>query len=157
MLSLLLKPSNIAIMLLSVMLAMTWAGYQTKKVQLAECRGELSVCQRDVDGYKAEMSSANSIIESLKANLASVKRQLGEWKQIAADADAFAQRLLAAAEAKVECEVYHAENARLTDEFVDSFNSRVRGKVSKPASAGDREAGKVVPSSSSANAPTRDR
>jgi hypothetical protein len=143
--SLLLNPKNLLIGFLAVALGLTWVGYQTKKVEVANCKGELGICQRDVEGYQAEMASANGVIEKLKANLASIRVQMDEWKRIAAEAQDFADRLLAAAESKKDCEVYHAENARLTDEFVDGFNVRVRGKVHRPDSAGDRAAPEVLP------------
>lgn len=145
MLAWLLRPSNLLIMALVVLLATTWAGYHVKKTQLAEAKAALSVCQRDVSGYQAEMASANRVIEALKANLESVKRQLGEWKQVAAESEAFAQRLLKAAEAKATCEEYNAENARLVDEFVRSFNNSVRRKISYPGASGDRATEAVVP------------
>lgn len=145
MLAYLLKPSNLIIAALAVLMAVTWAGYQTKKVQLAECQGQLGICQKDVQGFQAEISSAQGIIEALRKNIDGIKKQMENWKQIAAEAQEFGQRILAAAESKKDCEVYHEENARLTDEFVAGFNSRVRGKINRPAPADHRAAPEVLP------------
>ncbi len=152
LLSLLLNPKNLLILALSVSLAGTWFAYDVQKHKAMKCSGELALCEANVNGFKAEMASANGIIEALKANIASIRRQLDEWKRIAADAQAFGDRLLAAAEANKGCEVYHAENARLVDEFVGGFNARVRGKVVHPAAAGDRPAAEVLPAAGAADA-----
>jgi len=148
----LLNPKNLLIAALSVALAGTWFAYDLKKHEALKCSGEMALCEANVRGYQAEISTANSIIEALKGNLAAIRRQMDEWKRIAADAEAFSDRLLAAAEGRKDCEVYHAENARLVDEFVDGFNARVRGKVKHPAAAGDRPAAEVLPAAGAADA-----
>ena len=153
MLAYLLKPSNLLIAALVVLLGATWAGYQVKKTQLAKVSAELAICQRDVDGYKDELASADRVIEGLRRNLSSIRKQLDEWKKIALEAEGFAQRLLQAAEAKVSCEAYDEENARLVNEFVDGFNSSVRRKIQHPASAaGDRSTTSVLPKAGASDA-----
>jgi len=155
--SLLLNPKNLLIVALAVALGLTWVGYQDKKVELAGCRSELGICQKDVTGFQAEVTSMNGIIEKLKANLAGIRAQMKKWEQIAIEAREYSARLLAAAEAKVECEVYNAENARLADEFIDGFNRSVRRKVNRPASAGYSGAPEVLPASPASGAGKGDK
>lgn len=153
LLTLLLNPKNLLIAALSVALAGTWFAYDAKKHAAITCQGKLEAAEKDVAVYRAELGEANGIIEALKKNIAGIRKQLDQWKRIAADAEEFSARLLAAAESKKDCEVYHAENARLVDDFVDGFNSGVRRKIDRTGSPGDRAAEKVVPAPGSAGAP----
>lgn len=143
--------------MLGVLLALLWAANQEKKIRLATCSGNLEVCQKDVAGFQAEITSAQGIIEAMRGNLNSIKKQMDTWKQIAYDAQEYSQRLLAAAESKKDCEVYHEENARLADEFVNGFNSRVRGKVNRPAPTDNRSAPEVLPKANGPNADKGDK
>ena len=149
----LLKPSNLIIAALVAALGVTFFAYKEQKYELAVCSGNLGICQKDVAGFQAEITSANGIIEALKKNLEGIKDQMREWQLIASEANEYAERLLAAAEAKVDCEVYNEENARLTDEFVTGFNGRVRGKVKHPASSSDSTAPEVLPPASASDPP----
>lgn len=153
MISWLLKPSNLFIMFLCGVIFFLYSDLQVRKVQLvecktetAECKGELGICKKDTEQFQGEVTSLNGIIEKLSENLVSIKKQMLEWKEIAKEADGYAKRLLAAAESKISCEVYDAENAKIAVDITNAFNSSVRGKVtSRPASTGDNSAGQILP------------
>lgn len=140
-----LKPSNLIIAALAVALGLTWFGYQGKKVELAGCRGELGICQKDVAGFQAEVASMNGIIGALKANLEGIRKQMDAWRRIAAEAEDYSRRILAAAEGRRACEVENAELAKIAVDITDSFNRSVRRKVSRPASSDRGAAGEVLP------------
>lgn len=145
LLSLLLNPKNLLIALLSVALGLTWFAYDMKKHSLLKCEGKLATAEEGVKDGQEKIAAANVIIDGLKANIAAIRKQLESWKKIAADAEEFSRRILAAAEGKKECEVYHAENAKLAVDITDYFNSSVRRKINRPAPAGDSSAGQVLP------------
>ena len=126
-------------------LGLMWLTLEERKVELAECKGSLSSCNSKVEGLQNKLTDATSAIAQLKANVGAIKRQVAKWQQIAADAEAYAKRLLEAAEAKVECEVYHEGNARLVDEFVSGFNNSVRRKILRPTSSGGAGSSEVLP------------
>jgi len=154
MISWLLKPSNIIIMILCGVIFLLYSDLQVRKVQLADCRtetaeckGDLGICKKDTEQFQGEVTSLNGIIEKLNENITDIKKQMLMWREIAKEADGYAKRLLAAAESRTSCEVYHAENAKIAVDITNDFNrSFVRGKVSsRPASAGDNTAGQVLP------------
>lgn len=157
MISWLLKPSNIIIMVLCGVIFFLYSDLQVRKVQLAncktetaECKGELGICQKDTEQFQGEVDSLNGIIEKLKDNLLSIKKQMLEWKETAKEADGYAKRLLAAAESKTGCEVYHAENAKIAVDITNAFNSSVRGKVtSRTTPADSGAASSVLPAAGS--------
>lgn len=155
--SLLLNPKNLLIIALSAALAATWIAYDVQKHKAMRCAGELALCEGSLENTRSALAGANGIIEGLKANLAGIRRQMEKWRQIATESAEFSRRILEAAESRKDCEVYHAENARLVDEFVDGFNGRVRGKVVRPGAAGDRAAPEILPAPGSADAPASDR
>lgn len=143
--SLLLNPKNLLIVALSVALAATWLAYDVQKHKALKCSGELALCEKDVEGFRAEVAAANGIIEALKKNLEAVRKQMDAWRRIAAEAEDFSRRILAAAEGRRNCEVENAELAKIAVDLTDHFNRSVRRKVSRPAPAGDRPAGEVLP------------
>lgn len=134
-----------------------WLALEERKVELAGCKGSLLACQSQMESVQGELADATAMISSLKANVGAIKQQVAKWQKIAADAEAYAKRLLEAAEAKVECEVYHEGNARLVDEFVDTFNNSVRRKILRPADTGDSGSGKVVPKAPSTDSSKSDK
>ena len=152
LLSLLLNPKNLLIAALSVALAGTWVAYDVQKHKAMKCAGELALCEADVRGYQAEIASAASIIETLKKNLEAIRKQMDAWQKIAAEAEDFSRRILAAAEGRRECEVENAELAQIAVDLTDHFNRSVRRKVGRPAPAGDRPAGDVLPPAGAAGA-----
>jgi hypothetical protein len=151
--SLLLNPKNLLILALSVALAGTWFAYDLKKHAAMTCSGELALCEANVDGYQAEISSANSIIETLKANLAAIRRQAAEWQKIASEAHDLRLRIFALQSSPKECEVLHAEYQKVAGDITLYFNAgSVRGKVNRPDPAGDRAAPEVLPGPGAAGA-----
>lgn len=149
-----LNPKNLLLLAAAVALVLMWAALKERDVKLSACHGELTSCNSSAASLKTELDDALCIVAQLKANVASVKKQVIRWQQIAADAKEYADRLLAATEAKVECEVYHEGNARLVDEFVNSFNANsVRRKIERvPSGAGDSGPPALLPKADSSNA-----
>ena len=153
LLSLLLNPKNLLIAALSVALAGTWFAYDVQKHKAMTCSGELALCAKDVDGYRAEMAGANSIIEALKKNLEAIRRQAEEWKRIAAEAGDLRRRIFELQSSPKECEVLHAEYQTVAGDITLYFNAGgVRGKVRHPDPAGDRAAPEVLPGPGAAGA-----
>ena len=132
-----------------------WVANEELDGKLAECKGSLSSCETKVESLQTELADATAIIAQLKANVSQIKQQMAKWQRIAKDAEDYVKRLLAAAEAKSECEVFHAENAKLVDELVDGFNAySVRRKISSVPSATDNpSASEVLPKASGSDAP----
>jgi len=146
LLSLLLNPKNLLIAALSVALAGTWLAYDLKKHAALKCSGELALCEANVQGYQAEISSANSIIEALKANLAAIRKQAAEWQKIAAEAHDLRLRIFELQASPKECEVLQDEYREVAGDITLYFNAGgVRGKVRRPDPAGDRAAPEVLP------------
>jgi len=146
LLSLLLNPKNLLIAALSVALAGTWLAYDLKKHAALKCSGELALCEANVQGYQAEISSANSIIEALKANLAAIRKQAAEWQKIAAEAHDLRLRIFELQASPKECEVLQDVYRDVAGDFTLYFNAGgVRGKVRRPDPAGDRAAPEVLP------------
>ena len=149
-----LNPKNLLLAALAVALVLMWLALGERDIKIAECQGSLSSCNTKVESLQTELSDATSVIAQLKANVSSIKQQMAKWQKIAKEAEDYAKRLLEATEAKVECEVYHEGNARLVDEFVDSFNAySVRRKItSVPSGASDSSAPAVLPKASDTDA-----
>lgn len=153
LLTLLLNPKNLLILALSVALAGTWFAYDLKKHAALKCSGELALCEANVQGYQAEISSANSIIETLKANLAAIRKQAAEWQKIAGEARDLRMRIFALQSSPKECEVLHEEYRKVAGDITLYFNAGgVRGKVHRPDPAGDRAAPEVLPGPGAAGA-----
>jgi len=147
LLSLLLNPKHLLIAALSVALAGTWIAYDVQKHKAMQCSGELALCEANVRGYQAEISSANSIIETLKANLAAIRAQAAEWQKIASEAHDLRLRIFALQSSPKECEVLHEEYRKVASDITGLFNAGgvVRGKVHRADPAGDRAAPEVLP------------
>lgn len=153
LLSLLLNPKHLLIAALSVALAGTWIAYDVQKHKAMNCAGSLGLCEADVRGYQAEISSANSIIEALKANLEAIRKQAAEWQMIAAEAHDLRLRIFALQSSPKECEVLHEEYRKVAGDITLYFNAGgVRGKVKHPDPAGDRAAPDVLPGPGTAGA-----
>lgn len=153
LLSLLLNPKNLMIAALSIALAGTWFAYDLKKHAALKCSGELGICEANVRGYQAEISSAAGIIEAMKANLEAIRRQAEDWKRTAAEAGDLRRRIFELQSSPKECEVLHAEYQKVAGDITLYFNAgSVRGKVNRPDPAGDRAAPEVLPGPGAAGA-----
>ena len=152
-----LNPKNLLLGTLAIAIVLMWLALEERKAELAGCRGSLVGCESQLGVAQAELVDARGVIEQLKRNVSDIKRQVTKWQQIASDAKAYADRLLAAAEAKVTCEEYHAENARLVNEFVDGFNGSVRRKILRPADGGSAGPTEVLPAPSGTDASKSDK
>lgn len=147
MLAFLLKPSNLIISALAVLLAVTWAVGDVRKHKILKMEAEAVKCQAQVTGYKAEMSAANAIIEALKANLEGIRKQAAEWQRIASEAKSLRLRIIELQNTPRECEVLQNEYSQVASDIVVYFNGGVRGKIKRADPAGDRATGEVLPSS----------
>lgn len=146
MLALLLNPKNLLIALLSVALAGTWLAYDVKKHAAMKCEVSLVLAEKDIAGFKAEVSSLNAIIEALKANLAAIKKQAQEWQRMATEANDLRRRIIELQNTPRECEVLQNEYSKVAGDITDYFNSaRVRGKIKHPDAPGDRGPAEVLP------------
>jgi len=146
LLSLLLNPKNLLIAALFVALAGTWCAYDLKKHEALACAGGLALCESNVRGYQAEISSANAIIEALKKNLEAIRQQAAEWRKIAAEAHDLRARIFALQSSPKECEVLQDEYRKVAGDITVLFNTGgVRGKIRRPDPAGDRAAPGVLP------------
>jgi|GEM_PF-4910926 hypothetical protein len=148
-LTLILNPRHLLIAVLSIALAATWVAYDVQKHKAMKCSGTLALCETNVEGFKAEISSANSIIESLKRNLAAIRLQAEEWRLLAAGADELRRRILELQESPRECEVLHEEYRKVAGDITLYFNDGgLRGKIHRPDPAGDRAAPEILPGAS---------
>lgn len=153
LLTLLLNPKNLLIAALSVALAGTWVAYDLKKHAALKCSGELALSEANVQGFQAEMASANAIIETLKKNLDAIRRQVEEWKLLAAETTDLRRRIFELQSSPKECEVLHAEYQKVASDITGLFNAGgVRGKVHRPYPDGDRAAPEVLPGPGAAGA-----
>lgn len=149
----LLNPKNLLIAALSVALAGTWFAYDLKKHEALKCSGEMALCEANVRGYQAEISSAGSIIETLKRNLEAIRKQAAEWQRIADGAHELRVRILELQASPKECEVLQDEYRKVAGDITLYFNTGgVRGKIRRPDPAGDRAAPGVLPGPGAAGA-----
>jgi len=145
-LGLLLNPRNLLIAALSFTLAVTWLAYDRQKHAALQCAGSLALCEANVRGCQAEISSAAGIIEVLKRNLDAVRKQAVEWQRIADGAQELRARILAMQANPKECEVLQDGYRKVAGDITVLFNTGgVRGKIRRPDPAGDRAAPGVLP------------
>jgi hypothetical protein len=122
-----------------------------KDTQIATLDGEKTSLTQERDSLLAQIASALSIIETLKANVTRANKALKEMEFIRSEANDLRRQLIAMQDKPLTCPELEAKYEDYSIDVARKYNSWVHGKVrSMPAPADSASPDKAMPNSPSA-------